>query len=371
MLSTASSLYVALLRVALIVLLTGHYVVLFVLSLRCLEGAYEYAVSPWRMVSVPVAVGLFLLATLFAIRFGRSLAALLTPEYDAADKLAAGTKLDPQQHLPLFQAVAEVARRIGAPVPHEIWVSDDARCFAFEQRRFRVSTHRILVLVLGLPHLLILRSDELAVIVGHELTHFRQQDTTLAVFFYRFSRSLRIALDAAGKNPFRWLNPALWIEWVSYQIFCLLIAPFQRAQEIAADCRTAAFHGGDVARRTLLREWFVANRFEALVQQRLDQLKLGKDDDRRTIYEQFVEEWRDVSVEAQQFLRDKLEELEEESYWDSHPALKHRIKAVSAYPNIGTDPFASATDLIGDVDELLATLGHRDRTHAGGHRDLA
>lgn len=359
MLAAPSSLYLVLLRVALIMLLTGHHVVLFVLSLRCLEGAYQAVLSTPSVASASIAAGLLLLATLFAIRFGRSLAALLTPEHDAADKAVAGTKLDPQRHVPLFQAVTEVARRIGAPVPHEIWISDDASCFAFEQRRFRLSTHRILVLVLGLPHLLILRSDELAVIVGHELTHFRQQDTTLAVFFYRFSQSLRLALDAAAKHRWRWLNPALWIEWGSYQFFCLLIAPFQRGQEIAADCRTAELHGGDVARRTLLREWFIANRFEALVQQRFHQLERGQDNDRRTIYEQFVEEWRDVSMEGQQFLREKLEELEQESYWDSHPALKHRLAAVSAYPNIGTDPSAPATELIGSLPELLERLGLR------------
>ncbi|QDU28806.1 Protease HtpX [Anatilimnocola aggregata] len=351
--------YTGVLRFLLALLVLTHYVLLCVLALRCVEQAWQVAVasdySTW--VSVFIAGGWLVLALLFSHRFFSAMASLLTAHHDATDELVEGTKLDPQRQAALFQHVADVARRIGAPVPHEIWISAEARCFAFEQRHFSLSTHRVLVLVLGLPHLLILRADELAVIVGHELTHFRQQDTTLAVFFFRFSQSLRNSLVRAGKSPISWLNPAIAIEWISYQTFTLLIAPVQRGQEIAADCRSAEVFGGDVARRTLLQEWFVANRFDALVEQRIEDSRIGRSSDTRTIYEQFSEEWKDVTVRAQQFLRDRLEHLERDYYWDSHPALKDRLLAVSAYPNFGADPSGPASDLVGSIPHLLESLG--------------
>lgn len=353
--------YTHALRVLLVLLIATHCVLLCVLSLRCLELAWFYSLGPGSLGVMPAlgAAGLTILGLLFAQRFLHATAALLTSRNDHRDEVVAGTRLDPAQHAALFQKVKEVAGRMAAPVPNEIWVSDDARCFAFEQRNFAfLTTRRVLVLVLGLPHLLIMRSDELAVIVGHELTHFRQQDTTLAVFLFRFSHALRNSLDAAGNRWLPWLNPALWIEWASYQFFCLLIAPVQRGQEIAADSRSAEVFGGDVARRTLLREWFVANRFEALIDQRMKDSDSGIEDKTRTIYQQFLDEWQEVSQQGQQFLQERLEDFEEESYWDSHPALKQRLAAVSAYPNFGADPSGPASDLLGDVPLLLEGLGH-------------
>lgn len=355
----------ALLRVLLVLLITVHCFVLFVFALRGFEWAWSWAsTKPAGFETWALAAGCACFAGVLGIRFLMLTFALLTSRYDSADVLVEGTRLDPQQHAALFQHVADVARRLGAPVPHEIWISEEARCFSFEQRRFGLSTHRILVLVLGLPHLMILRSDELAVIIGHELIHLRQQDTTLALFFFRFSHFLKTSLAAAIKSPLHWLNPCIWLEWVSYQLFSLLIAPVQRGQEIVADCRSAETFGGDVARRTLIREWFISNRFEDLVDQRLEASALGKDTDPRSIYEQFSDEWQEVSAKAQQFLRDRLEVMEPQSYWDTHPTLKERLDAVSAYPNFGTDPAGPAANLIGNITELVNAVGQKGVSEA-------
>jgi Zn-dependent protease with chaperone function len=314
-----------LLRVLLVLLITAHSMALFVFALRGADFAWAWArVHPPTFESVAIAAVCFAFTAVLTIRFFLLTAALLTARHDSADMLVEGIRLDPQQHEALFQHVADVARRLGAPVPHEVWISEEARCFSFEQRKFGFSTHRILVLVLGLPHLMILRADELAVIVGHELVHLRQQDTTLALFFFRFSQFLETSLAAARRSPLLWLNPCIWLEWVSF--------------------------------RTLIREWFVSNRFEDLVDQRLKESRLGRDNDPRTIYEQFRDEWQEISSKAQQFLRDRLEELEPQSYWDSHPTLKERLNAVSAYPNFGTDPAGPVAELLNTMDSLLRQI---------------
>jgi Zn-dependent protease with chaperone function len=282
---------------------------------------------------------------------------LVTASYDASDEEADGTRLDPAKHVALCAVVEEVARMVGAPAPDEIWVSADARCFAFEKRDFGVITRRTLVLVLGLPHLLVLTAAELRVIVGHELAHIRQKDTTLAVFFYRFAESLRTYLEASRQAALGWLNPIAWCEWCSQWLFQALIAPVQRRQEIRADCRSAEVFGGDLARRTLIKDWLITSQFATLVEQRLDDSARGKPHDPRSLYQQFIEEWREVSPSGREYLRQRLDELEDESYWDSHPALNSRLRAVGVYPNFGIEDRRPAIGLLGETRELLKDLG--------------
>jgi Zn-dependent protease with chaperone function len=242
-------------------------------------------------------------------------------------------------------------------MPDEIWALPEANCYAFEDRRFALRTKRKLVLALGLPQMLILTADELSVIVAHELAHVRQQDTTWAVFFFRFASLLDRSLSDAARHKWRWVNPTLWLEWISDKSFKAFFAPVQKGQEIQADCVSAELFGGDLARQTLLREWLVTNKFETLVNQRQEDSDSGKQLDTRTVYQQFLDEWQEISHNGQLYLRERLEELEQESYWDTHPALKHRLAAVSAYPNFGADSGQPASDLLGDIPALIHRMG--------------
>ena len=346
-------------RGLLVLLILAHYVLLVVVLLRSIEVAWQVVgkgpdatLSQWSL-----AIGLAGLALLVAERLWVALPGLVTPLYDQKEEWMRGTKLNRDMAPALFSRVTEVARRMGSPTPDEIWLLPEANCFAFEDRRFSISTHRKLVLALGLPQILILTEDELSVIVAHELAHVLQQDTTRAVFFYRFSHLLERSLGDASCHPWRWVNPTLWLEWVSDKAFKMLFAPVQKGQEILADCRSAAAFGGDLARQTLLRDWLVSNQFEALVNQRQEASDSGKQLDTRTVYQQFLDEWQEISHNGQLYLRERLEELEQESYWDTHPALRHRLAAVSAYPNFGADDGRPASGMLSDIPDLITRMG--------------
>lgn len=365
----------AIFRALLVLLILGHYVLLVVVMLRSIEVAWEIvgggggeSISQWSL-----AIGLAGLALLVAERLWVALPGLVTPLYDQKEEWMRGTRLEPESASALYARVTNVAKRMGSPVPDEIWLLPEANCFAFEDRRFSISTHRRLFLALGLPQMLILTEDELSVMVAHELAHVRQQDTTRAVFFSRFSHLLERSLDDASNHPWRWVNPTLWLEWLSAKVFKMLFAPVQKGQEILADCRSAAVFGGDLARQTLLRDWLVTNQFEALVNQRQEASDSGKQLDTRTVYEQFLEEWQEISHNGQLYLRERLEELEQESYWDTHPALKHRLAAVSAYPNFGADSGQPASGLLGDIPALIVKmgLGTRGEQRDSSHNALA
>lgn len=350
-------------RNLLVLFIVSHHILFVVAVLRAVEVAFWLAFfrqnQEWLPVDYGLAALLVCLAFLVAMRLWSDLPALVTPWLDPDDQEVHGTRLNRENHPDLFRTVEEVAARVGAPIPDEIWISADARCFAFEQRDFAVSTKRTLILVLGLPHLLVMTAAELQVIVGHELAHFRQRDTTLAVFLFRFAQSLRNYLNDTRDHPLRWLNPVYGFEWASYNLFQLLIAPVLRRQEIKADCRSAEAFGGDLARRTLLKDWLVSSQFAALLQQRLEDSRSGRPADERTVYEQFVAEWREVSPTGREYLRQRLDELERESYWDTHPSLNRRLRAVAAYPNIGFEDGQPALNLLGDKHVLLRTLGDK------------
>src|SRR5262245_55439431 len=210
-------------RNLLILFIVSHHILLIGAMLGTIEWAIALASNlqsrPWDAGIWAGTAALGWLGWLLSVRLWSALPGLVTASYDSADDEAEGTCLDRTKHAALFAVIEEVARLVGAPVPDEICVSADARCFAFEQRDFGVTTRRTMVLVLGLPHLLILSAAELRVIVGHELAHIRQKDTTLAVFFFRFAESLRTYLDSSREAVLGWLNPVAWFEWGSQVLF--------------------------------------------------------------------------------------------------------------------------------------------------------
>jgi Zn-dependent protease with chaperone function len=347
-------------RNLLIVFIVAHHALLLMGIVRTIEEAWLLGLrlnSPSATVATWAgALAWASLALVMSLRLRTALPELVTAAHDAADEEVRGDKLVPDEHPGLFDAVRDVARRVGAPAPDEIWITADARCFALEQRRFGVTTQRVLVLALGLPHLLVLSAAELQVIVAHELTHIRQKDTTLAVFFFRFSQSLRTYIDRANAARLGWLNPVAWIELTSYWLVQALIAPVQRRQEILADCLSAQVLGGDLARRTLLKDWLVTLQFASLVEKRLSDSQSRIMPDRRTLHQQFAEEWREISAAGREYLRQRLDEMEEESYWDSHPTLSSRLRAVAAYPNFGIQDHQPAMALLGDSDAMIRQL---------------
>jgi heat shock protein HtpX len=352
--------WASLARNLLIVFIVAHHALLLMAIVRAIQEAWllgQGLNSPSVTAATWVgALAWVSLALVMSLRLRAALPELVTAAHDASDEEVEGYKLVADDHPRLFQIVRDVARRVGAPTPDEIWITADANCFALEQRRFGVTTQRAFVLALGLPHLLVLSVAELQMIVAHELAHIRQKDTTLAVFFFRFSQSLRTYIDRANEARLGWLNPVAWFELASYWLVQLLIAPVQRRQEILADCLSAQALGGDLARRTLLKDWLVTQQFASLVEQRLSDSQYAIMPDRRTLHQQFAEEWRDVSATGREYLRQRLDELEEESYWDSHPTLSSRLRAVAAYPNFGIQDHQPAMSLLGDSDALIRRL---------------
>jgi len=308
-------------------------------------------------------LGLCLLAWVLIVRLGvylwSGIRAVVTPLHDEQSE-PEGMKLDPAKHVELWEELEEVGGRMQAPFPDEIYISHRPECYATELRWFGFSTHRRLVLVLGLPHLAVLSLSELKVIVAHELAHFGGGDTRLSVFLFRFLRTLDRFLNALDRNVerarqrwWRWLDPVYWYAWGYFHVVRGLSAPFSRYQELRADRRSAEAYGGDLAERTLLKEWQIQPRFDAAVASFCDQ---NGPDYCPDAFSWFARGWSDFSPAGYKYLENRLSELEYPSFWDTHPTMQARLKAVRVYPARNSVQDRPARDLLDDFPHLAARL---------------
>jgi len=310
----------------------------------------------WLWVGVAAACVILLIR--FAAHLWRAVEGLVTARHDGAVADLEGVPLNKERHADLYSLVAETAKIVGAPMPDEIRVTHHAECYAVEQREFALRTQRKLILVLGLPHLEIFTVEELKVILAHELSHLGRGDTRLGVFCYRFLESLRDSRTYRHWRWLRWIDPIFWFSSLYFYGFMLLSAPIFRHQELRADCLSATAFGGELAARTLLKDWLLVNQFESAVasyekRRQLDGLE-GQDDPDRdlNVFRHFVEQWRDFSPEGQDYLYRRLALEERSSFWDSHPTIQSRIDRMRSFPDRQPTEDEHIANLLHDLKEL-------------------
>jgi Zn-dependent protease with chaperone function len=308
----------------------------------------------------PLAAVLLVPVLVFLLRLGKylgqALIGLLSARHDKAPDAAAGLPLGRAEYGKLYEIVAEVSQRVGAPLPDEIRVAHRPECFAAELREFGVTPHRRLIVVLGLPLLTVLTVSELKVILAHELAHIGLGHTRFEVFMFRVLGVLRGKLEPAAGRWWRLLDPLHWFWAGSYQLFLWLAAPVMRAQELSADALSAAAYGGELAVRTLLKEWLVVHAFTTTVDSYPSYRIDGEHDSRATIFHHFSQRWQDFSRSAHEYLEARLREEERPSFWDSHPTVDHRIQAMRSFTSAVPEDLRPVSQVLPGFDAIAAEL---------------
>lgn len=323
--------------------------------------AINLAVSAWAFdwISVIRAEGL-LIVIVFLVRVGRYLWhvtwGLVTPRYEPKSELLGGIRLDRSSHQELCDAVAEAAWRVWAPEPDEIRVNYRPACCAAEFRQFAVSTQRRLVVVLGLPILTVFTVSELKVILGHELAHIGRGDTRLEVFVVRVLEIMRRKVAEIRERWWRWFDPVYWYAWGCAALLVWLLAPVRRHQELRADSLSAAAYGGDLAARTLLKDWLATHEFLQTVASVRAGSPEGGASPARNVFHRFAERWQEFSRGGHEYLERRLEEEEQPSFWDSHPTVHQRTAVMRCYPSQPGEDRRLARELLPDYDQLAEQL---------------
>jgi Zn-dependent protease with chaperone function len=288
---------------------------------------------------------------------------VLTPKYDEQPDRQSTVHLDEDEYSGIYELVSDVCRRVAAPHPDEIRVAAAAECYVLEQRQFSVSTSRRLILVLGLPEMLLLTTAELRVIVAHEMVHFRSHHTTAVVFLFRFLESLRRAWEPLSQRKLYRLDPIYWFFRLFHALVASLCQPIQRHQELHADAVSGSAYGGDIAVRTLLKDWLLANEFDSAVEEYQTAVAEKRLSPHGSLYTYFVDRSHEFSPQSQEYLERRLLEEQEDST-DDRPTMRRRLTLLRSLPpgepvkSIPVTELLSGLDsLCGELQTLLVTVG--------------
>lgn len=297
------------------------------ISWRMFRGAFTedwvwQKLSALALLLFTVRVGVFLFS---------GLRGLVTPLQDPEVRPRAGILLARNDSPDLFGVVEEVRARVRSPAPDEIWLSGRPDCFAVELRWFAISTHRRLLLVIGLPHLAVLSIAELKSLLAHELAHFGGGDTRFGVFLYRFVKHLEAFLNKRQDRSWRWCDPIYWSCLIWYWVCRRLHAPIARFHELRSDAASAAAYGGELAARTLLKEWQLGFQFDSAVASFEVNNRAGPHGERMDLFTWFSSHWLEYSPEGYSYLEQRLIESEQPSFWDSHPTIERRLEVMRQY----------------------------------------
>lgn len=104
-----------------------------------------------------------------------------------ATSLAVGKSVPREEQPRLWQFVSDLVQRLGAQSPRQVVIGLEPNFYVTSADVTVIPggvTHQEETLYLSLPLMRILSRDELAAVIGHELGHFRGEDTKFSLKFY-------------------------------------------------------------------------------------------------------------------------------------------------------------------------------------------
>jgi len=227
--------------------------------------------------------------------------------------------LSEQRYPKLHALVADVARRAGHPVPHELHLLAHANAYAGRRGSF-LSRGRSVVGI-GLPYLAWLDQPAVEAIIAHELGHHLSGDVRLGPWVHRTRNHMGHALDHLEGSGF-WLD----LPFVGYaHAFLHYSLGVSRAQELAADAISAKVAGASAAARALVATDERSSVWEAYLRsEAVPMLEAG-------FLPQLLAGFRHFEAalsDAKKVVEARPDAKERTSRYDTHPALEERLNAL-------------------------------------------
>ncbi|MCR0981475.1 M48 family metallopeptidase [Roseomonas populi] len=246
-----------------------------------------------------------------------------------------GRPVTPDEAPGLWRLLDDLAGRLGALRPDNVVVGLTGGFFVSSGPKVLEPGGAALggrTLYLPLPYLPLLREDEVATIIGHELAHFSGGDTEYSLRFVPIYAGVSRSLDAvvtAGADvngsvsPL--IRPALNLGIFVMDQFHHAVRHWSRLREFAADAAGASVTSADASARALLRTSAIHPRIEAVLDAAAEAPASAPPD--------LVD--ATLRLAAEQGLDDPAKHLEEEQPHptDTHPPTRQRIAALGREPD--------------------------------------
>ena len=220
----------------------------------------DFSAGSLKVLTIAVVlIGASLWTGFKAVRQLRRTVAMFTPD----PIVVRGRAVSAAEAPGLWRLLDDLAGRLGALKPDAVVVGLTGGFFVSSGPKLLQPGDIPLAgrtLYVPLPYLPLLRADELAAIIGHELAHFSGSDTEYSLQFLPIYAGVERSLDAviaAGTTSAGSLSlltrPSLQLGIFAMERFHRAVMHWSRLREFAADAAGAAVTTADAAARALLR----------------------------------------------------------------------------------------------------------------------
>jgi Zn-dependent protease with chaperone function len=273
----------------------------------------------------------------------------------------AGRLLEGQAHAQVHDIVASVARRLGARPPDNIVVGLDPTFFATSADVLLLGHPQPLqgeTLFLSLPLCRLLTLEEMTAIIGHELAHFRGEDTLYSLRFAPVYVGLMSAFYSMARARHWGLRlaaiPATALLAFMLDVFSRNESQIQRNREIEADHAATEVASAEAFGLALMKVAAFAPLWGVCVRESIDRLRKGLATKNLSIaFAQYIQ--NDLDKEELATRIDDMMRTRIAHPTDSHPSVAERLAAIG-----GGIPQYDAGTLLAAVDGSVAALGDVD-----------
>ncbi|MCA9641706.1 MAG: M48 family metalloprotease, partial [Myxococcales bacterium] len=264
-----------------------------------------------------------------------------------------GLQLTQENSPKLFRCLEELRKELRVGSIHRVLLVGDNNAGVVEVPRWLMLGSRRYLLV-GLPLMRSLSTDEFRSVLAHELGHLSRRHAGFGAWIYRVRHSwsyLHQELEERGGGAVVGWFLSRYAPFFNAYTFVL-----GRAQEYEADAASARLVGNQTAARALirgeLRQRHLQENFWEFLDDRV-KVQPEPPGDLHQVMAQVIK--RPLGAQAQLWLQEAL--AERTTCADTHPSLQDRLKALGVAPEVPTDIAANAAeDLL--VPEKVAELQH-------------
>jgi len=195
-----------------------------------------------------------------------------------------GKEIDPQNHPKIFTLIKEISKTLGAINPDHVVVGLEPNFYVTSADVNVMGDNSFLkgaTLYLSLPLLRILTLEEIKGIIGHELGHFRGEDTYYSLKFSPVYSGLTHALTTMGNEESEGAGsiatlPAFAVLSYIIDVFHTNVSSVSREREFEADKAASEVASPKALASSLLKIGLYANAWNDLENRVVERLREGK-----------------------------------------------------------------------------------------------